>query len=243
LTPASSARVASGDDVVRLPPLELEVLVPERLDDRAEMGELLAQEVRHRPALRLVLGVDLLPVDRLRVPGDRNATRLVVREQLEEHVRESEQRVRRLAVGRLELLRKCEERAVGEVVAVDEKELRVADGAVVELELLAGDGLRAHPATVSSATATAKGPRLRDPGAPRLTRDRNPALAGYGLAQRTESARQPFRSCAWIRTCVAFRSSRARASSSFPWTARTSSCGHLRRRPGSPMSEPPFETP
>ena len=36
-----------GDDVVGLPALELEVLVPERLDDRPEVRELLAQEVGH----------------------------------------------------------------------------------------------------------------------------------------------------------------------------------------------------
>ena len=53
------ARGERGDDVVRLPALELEVPVPERLDDRPEVRELLAQEVRHRAALRLVLGRDL----------------------------------------------------------------------------------------------------------------------------------------------------------------------------------------
>ena len=68
----------------------------------------------------------------------------VVGEQLEEHVREPEQRVRRLAVGRLQLLGEREERAVREVVAVDEEELGVAGRRVVELELLAGQRLRAH---------------------------------------------------------------------------------------------------
>ena len=53
-----------------------------------------------------------------------------------------EQRVRRQALGRRELLRQREERAVGEVVAVDEEELGVARGRVVELELLACQGLR-----------------------------------------------------------------------------------------------------
>ena len=38
------------DHVVRLPAFELEVAVAERLDDRPEVRELLAQEVRHRPA-------------------------------------------------------------------------------------------------------------------------------------------------------------------------------------------------
>ena len=45
-------------------------------------------------------------------------------------------------VRRRELLRQREERAVGEVVAVDEEELGVARGRVVELELLAGQRLR-----------------------------------------------------------------------------------------------------
>ena len=47
------------------------------------------------------------------------------------------QRIRGEAVARCELLRQREERAVGEVVAVDEEELRVPRGAVVELQFLA----------------------------------------------------------------------------------------------------------
>ncbi len=142
-----------GDDVVRLPPFELEVLIPEGFDDRPEVRELLAQEVRHRAALGLVLGGDLRPVHRPRVPCHRHAARLVVREQLEEHVREPEQRVRRLPVRRLELLGKREEPAVREVVPVDEEELALARRCVVELQLLACDGLRTHDATVSPAPA------------------------------------------------------------------------------------------
>ena len=122
-----------GDHVVGLPALELEVPVAERLDDRPEVRELLAQQVRHRPALRLVVLRDGRAVDRARVPGDRDALRPVVGEELEEHVREAEQRVRREALARRQLLREREEGAVGEVVAVDEEELGVADGAVVEL--------------------------------------------------------------------------------------------------------------
>ena len=82
---------------------------------------------------------------RPRVPRHGDAARPVVGEQLEEHVREAEERVRRLAVGRLQLLGEREERAVREVVAVDEEELGVARGRVVEDELLAGQRLRAHP--------------------------------------------------------------------------------------------------
>ncbi len=142
---ASSARDRQRrDDVVGLPALELEVPVPERLHDRSEVRELLTQKVGHRAALGLVLGVDLLAVHGLRVPGDGDTARPVVREELEQHVREAEQRVRRLPVGRLQLLGEREERAVREVVPVDQEELRVLDGRVVELELLPGESLGTH---------------------------------------------------------------------------------------------------
>jgi hypothetical protein len=110
-------RSPARDHVVRLPALELEVPVPESFDDRPEVRELLAEEVGHRAPLGLVLGIDLLPMHRFRVPGDRDTARRVVREELEQHVREPEQCVRRLAVGRLQLLR---ERETG-IVAVDEE--------------------------------------------------------------------------------------------------------------------------
>jgi hypothetical protein len=144
------ARCERRDHVVRLPPLELEVRVAERLDDRAEVRELLAEEVGHRPAAFLVRLGDLDPVRRPRVPGDRYAARAVVGEELEEHVREPEQRVRRLPVGRLQLLGEREEGAVGEVVAVDEEQLRPLDRPVVELELLPGQRLR-HGSSVTHA--------------------------------------------------------------------------------------------
>ena len=48
------ARRERRDHVVGLPALELEVPVAERLDDRPEVRELLAQQVRHRPAALLV---------------------------------------------------------------------------------------------------------------------------------------------------------------------------------------------
>ena len=93
------ARGERRDHVVGLPALELEVPVAERLDDRAEVRELLAQEVGHRPPLGLVLRRQLRAVHGPRVPGDRDALRPVVGEQLEEHVGEAEQRVRREALG------------------------------------------------------------------------------------------------------------------------------------------------
>src|SRR4029079_18452480 len=119
----------------RLPALELEVPVAEGLDDRSEVRELLGKEVRHGPAVDLVLGVELLAVGGTGVPRDGDALRPVVGEELEEDVREAQQGVRREALARRELLRKREVGAVGEVVAVDEEELGVARGAVVELEL------------------------------------------------------------------------------------------------------------
>ena len=133
-----------GDHVVGLPALELEVAVAERLDDRPEVRELLPQQVRHRLALDLV-GLELLgPVHGPRVPGDRDAPRPVVGEQLEEHVGEAEQRVGGEALARGELLGQRVEGAVGEVVPVDEEEVGVARRAVVELELLSRQRLRRH---------------------------------------------------------------------------------------------------
>jgi hypothetical protein len=136
------------DHVVGLPALELEVLVAERLDDRTKVRELLAQEIRHRAAVSLVLGGHFLAVYGLRVPCDGDAARTVVRQELEEHVREPEEGVRRLSVGRLQLLREREERAVRQVVAVDEEQLGVARWAIVEDELLTRERLRGHAWTL-----------------------------------------------------------------------------------------------
>ena len=136
------------DDVVRLPALELEVAVAERLDDRPEVRELLAQERRHLAAALLVDDVrrlgDRRPVHRPCVPGHGHAAGPVVGEELEEHVGEAEQCVRRLPVRRLQLLGQREERPVGEVVAVDEEQLGVTGRPVVELELGSGERLRRH---------------------------------------------------------------------------------------------------
>ena len=116
------------------------------------MRELLTQEVGHRLAALLVDDVDRLrdrgPVHRACIPGNRDATGLVVGEELEQHVPEAEERVRRHPVARRELLRKREKRPVGEVVAVDEEQLRVTRRAVVELELCTRDRLRGHAASL-----------------------------------------------------------------------------------------------
>ena len=83
-------------------------------------------------------------MDGSRIPRHRDPSRLVVGEQLEQHVREAEQRVRRLSVRRLQLLGEREERPVGEVVSVDEEQLGSLDRPVIEHELVAGEGLGRH---------------------------------------------------------------------------------------------------
>ena len=143
------------DDVVRLPALELEVPVAERLHDRAEVRELLPQEVGHRLPVDLVLGRELGAVHGARVPGDGDALRPVVGEELEEHVREAEEGIRREALRRGELLGQREVGAVGEVVPVDEEEVGFPRGPVVELELGSGEGLRhLTPSLCPAAVAT-----------------------------------------------------------------------------------------
>ena len=99
---------------------------------------------------RLLLQRLLRPVHRARVPRHGNALRTVVREQLEQHVREAEQRARRLPVGRGELFGQREERAVGEVVAVDDEEIGVARRRVVQLQLGSGQRFRHSPRVSSS---------------------------------------------------------------------------------------------
>src|SRR5205823_5991178 len=96
------------------------------------------------------------------------------REQLEEHVREAEERAGGKALARGQLLGEREVGAVGEVVAVDEEELGVAGRCVVELQLLPCQRLR-HllrvygPWTSSpSRTSTWTAPRPSSPsGTPR----------------------------------------------------------------------------
>src|SRR5581483_702373 len=175
-------RVRAGrerrDHVVGLPALELEVPVAEGLDDRPEVGELLAEQVGHRPAPLLVDHLGRLrdrgAVHRPGVPRDGDAPRAVVGEQLEEHVREAEERVRRAAVARGELLREGEEGAVGEVVAVDEEELGLAGRRVVELELRSRQGLGRHGSSVRFAAPVPSATTLRVP--------RVPLLAGTRIA-------------------------------------------------------------
>ena len=181
-----------GDHVVGFPALELEVAVAEGLDDRPEERELLPEEIRHRPAVLLVLGRELRPVHGPRVPRHRDPLGPVVGEQLEQHVREPEQRAGGEAFARRQLLRQGEERPVGEVVAVDEEQLAFAGGRVVELELGPAERLRGHGATLSSRAdgpgpaslrlAAGRGRRRRGRG-----RDRTATAAPRGDRRRRRS--------------------------------------------------------
>ena len=148
------ARRKRRDHVVRLPALELEVAVAERLDDRAEVRKLLRKQVGHRPPPFLVDDVplfgDRMAVHRARVPGHGDALRLVVGKQLEQHVREAQERIRRKAFRRRELLRERKIGAVREVVPVDEEELGVARRRVVEVEFDTGDSPPHPPSPVSA---------------------------------------------------------------------------------------------
>jgi hypothetical protein len=114
-----------GDDVVGLEAVDLHVAVAERLDERLEMRPLLLEQARPRGARRLVVRGDLLAARRAGVPHHHGRLAAVLREQLDEHRREAEDRVRREARGRRDGLGQGEEGAVGQRVAVDEEELVV----------------------------------------------------------------------------------------------------------------------
>src|SRR5262249_20497719 len=116
----------------------------ERPDDRTEIGELLGEQVRHRLALDLVRVEQLVTLHRPGVPCDRDTLRPVVDEQLEQHVGEAEQGVRREALARGELLRQPQASSGREVVAVDEKQRGVADRRVVERKFFARQGFWPH---------------------------------------------------------------------------------------------------
>ena len=151
-----------ADHVVGLVSLERDVAIAERLDERAEVRLLLAQQIGRRLAGGLVAGELREPVRRLLVPGHQHAFRPVVAEQAHQHVREAEQRVRREAVGRRELLRQRVVRAVAERVAVDQEELARARRRVVQVEVLGlGDHASNRTGPAARASPEQHGPRSR----------------------------------------------------------------------------------
>ena len=132
-------------------------------------------------------------MDGPRVPGDGDALRPVVGEQLEEHVREAEQRVRREALARRQLLREREEGPVGEVVAVDEEELGLARGRVVELQLGPGERLRRHLNSIFNTCRHGSCPRARPrfPCSDRLAARRRERAGRRGRARAPPPGRRP----------------------------------------------------
>ena len=132
-----------GDHVVGLVALDRDVPVAERFDQGAQVRPLQLEQVRPGRSLSLVVGADLLATGHPRVPDHDRRHLAVVGEDLHEHRREAEDRVRRASVGRGDRLRKREERAIRERVPVDQEQL--ARGVSIALS---------HDVNVSSRQAT-----------------------------------------------------------------------------------------
>ena len=113
-----------GDDVVGFGPGQLDGADAERLDDLVHEPELLAQDVRRRLPVRLVV-LDLLVAERRLGPVERDRDRvgLVIPDQVDEHRGEPEHRVGHLARRGDEIRRQGVERAIGQRVPVDQHEL------------------------------------------------------------------------------------------------------------------------
>ena len=196
-----------ADDVVGLLAGDAQIAIAERLDDRLEVRHLLAEQVGHRPAVRLVLGVEFDARGRLLVPGHEHGRRAVVGQELHQHVRHPEQRVRREPVHRLQLLRQGEEGAVGKAVAVDQEDVALLGRRVVEVQILRLSLLdRGHPSQrirgrVAQARARpllfARAPQpvgllqpddaRRDPGGGRARSRRSPLRSGRPTATSARS--------------------------------------------------------
>ena len=112
-----------GDHVVGLEALDGDVAVPERLDERAQVRPLQLQEIGPARALRLVVGRELLAARQAGVPHHDGRHLAVIGEDLHEHRREAEDRVRRAPVRGRDRLGEREERAIGERVPVDQEQL------------------------------------------------------------------------------------------------------------------------
>ena len=112
-----------GDHVVGLEALDRDVAVAERLDQRSQRRPLLLEQVGAGGALGLVVGGDLLAARHPRVPHHDGRHLAVVGEDLHEHGREAEDRVRRAPVRGRDRLGEREERAIGQRVPVDQEQL------------------------------------------------------------------------------------------------------------------------
>ncbi len=110
-----------ADHVVGLVALDPQVAVAERLDQRCEVRLLGLQQLGRRLAVGLVVGVELEPAGGPLVPGDQHGLGPVVDQQSHQHVGHAQQRVGRLSVHRLQLLRQGVEAAVGKPVAVHQE--------------------------------------------------------------------------------------------------------------------------
>src|SRR3954453_16287475 len=97
---------------------------------------LIAQQVRARLSLSLVLGVDHLATRPAGVLDHERGHRPVLGQQLHEHRRETEDRIGRLALGRRDRVRECEESPVDKRVTVDQEYLR-RHAWIVSLDLMA----------------------------------------------------------------------------------------------------------
>ena len=137
-----------ADDVVGLVAGQLVDGDAQRLDDLADLRELVAEVVRHPLAGGLVLGVLLVPEGRpLEVERDRDVVRLDVRDPAQDDAAEAEDRVDELA------LRRRQGRE-GEVAAVDEPV------AVEQHQAFGGH----EPSVPAGLRMTTRGEGLRSPG-------------------------------------------------------------------------------
>ncbi len=112
-----------ADHVVGLPALRRDVGVAEAARDLGQERPLLAQQVGLPRALGLVLRIDLGPAGHPGVPDDGGRHRAEVLVELDQHRREAEDRVRRLAGRGRDRFREREERPVRERVPVDQEQV------------------------------------------------------------------------------------------------------------------------
>ena len=209
-----------GDHVVGLEALDGDVAVPERLDQRAQVRPLQLQEIGPARALRLVVGGELLAARQAGVPHHDGRHLAVIGEDLHEHRREAEDRVRRAPVRGRDRLGEREERAIGERVPVDQEQLargvsvagchppdtlcRTRGGGATSprtpsIGCSFRDGFRDHRARAQDASARGgrptgtgrSGPR-RAAGRPRAdARGERPGTPGRGSHGRTAHGRRP----------------------------------------------------